>query len=140
MRDSIWGSTDYAIWPFTYGIAYWNETMAILDPSLEPDTLLSHGQFVAMVADSMIYYQGSPSLASYYCCGLTSMPSMTIDDNNNMFLVWTCPTFVADPNSYMLRHIFERTAKIDHGTNIYWADTIIDLNNDFIMYNFSECI
>ena len=64
---------------------------------------------------------------------------MTIDDNNYLFVTWTCPTVLMDPNSFMLRHIFGRTAQIGVNTDATWNDNIHDMNSNFL-YNFSECV
>ncbi|MEI6900305.1 MAG: sialidase family protein, partial [Bacteroidota bacterium] len=140
MSDSISGSTSYNYWPYTQGLVYWNESMpSIQQDKMNPDTLDAHGQLVGWVQDTMIYYQGASALAYYRACSLTGMPSMTIDDNNYLFVTWTSPTVLMDPSSFMLRHIFGRTAQIGAGTDATWNDNIYDMNQDFL-YNFSECV
>ncbi|MEI6900306.1 MAG: T9SS type A sorting domain-containing protein, partial [Bacteroidota bacterium] len=140
MSDSISGSTSYTYWHYTQGLVYWNESMpSIQQDKMNPDTLDAHHQLAGWVQDTMIYYQGASALAYYRACSLTGMPTMTIDDNNYLFLTWTSPTVLMDPSSFMLRHIFGRTAQIESNTNAIWNETIHDMNQDFL-YNFSECV
>jgi hypothetical protein len=140
MADSISGSTSYNYWAYTQGLVYWNETMPMLPQEMNPDTLYNHGNLAGYVLDTMIYYQGTDALGlSYRACSLTAMPTMTIDDDNNLILAWTCPTVLLDASQFMFRHIFARTAKIEDNSAAVWNDNFYDLNSNFL-YNFSECI
>jgi Secretion system C-terminal sorting domain len=124
--------------PFTDGLAYWNETMPQLPQSLDPNILLINNQLVGWVQDTMVFYPPyGVGLANYYT-GLSSQPTMVIDNNNSLMLVWSSPTTSLDPNSYMLRHLYERTATIGTGTAMTWNSTIHDLTSDY-SYNFTEC-
>ena len=143
--DSLYGTAGYLyIRTFTQGVVYWNETMPSLNTvttELNLDTLDAHGNIVGWVLDTMIYHVSSTSpygLAGYNG-GLTSQTSMIIDDDNNLILLWACPTTLMDPSSFMLRHVFERTAKVEQGTTMIWHDSIYDMNTNFL-YNYSECV
>lgn len=139
MADSISGSTSYNYWPYTQGLVYWNETMDAITPEMaHPDTLYNHGQLVGWVLDTMVFYTAD-ALAGYRACGLTAMPTMSIDDDNNLFLVWSAPTTLMDPNNYMFRHLFTRVAEILPDGSAIWNDNIYDLNENFT-YMFSECV
>ncbi len=127
--------------PYTEGIVYWNENMPQLRQDLNPDSLFAHGQYVAWVKDTMVFYPPSGvSYAAYYT-SLTSNPELIIDNFNKVFLVWAGETSLIDPNSYMLRHIYGRDGVITPAGDILWHnDTLVDLTGDWIQYNFAECM
>ncbi|MEI6899690.1 MAG: T9SS type A sorting domain-containing protein [Bacteroidota bacterium] len=135
--DSIFGSTSYYRLFWTNGIAYWNESMPALRDDLDPDSLYANNQLIGWVTDTMVFQQPTTAIADYYC-SLTSNTTMTVDNNNNLFVVWSAPTTLLDPSGFMLRHIFERTASIYTGTTVEWNDNINDLTGNFL-YNFTEC-
>jgi hypothetical protein len=139
MADSISGSTTYNYWPYTEGMIYWNESMPTLPTDMTPESLFNNGNLIGWATDTMIYQTSLYTLANgYRACGITAMPTMTIDDNNYLILVWTCPTTLLDANSFMYRHLFERTAKIEPNT-VVWRDSIYNLNTYFL-YNYTECV
>lgn len=122
-------------YPFTDGLLYWNEGMPAWDDVLDPDVLFANGNYIGWVLDTMVFYNQSTELA-HYGNGLSSFPSMVIDDQNHIFVVWSGVTNIKDANSYMYRHTFAR-ASIDGGAS--WRDTIVALNTDFL-YNFLEAV
>jgi hypothetical protein len=126
--------------PYTQGIVYWNENMPQLRQDLNPDSLFAHGQYVAWVKDTNVFYPPSGvTLAAYYT-SLTSNPELVIDNNNKVFLSWAGATLLVDPNNYTLRHIFGRDGVITPAGNILWQqDTLLDITGDWIQYNFAEC-
>jgi len=140
--DSLYATAGYYYYrAFTQGVVYWNESMPMLRQDLDPDSLFANNQLVGWVLDTMIYYQGSSpdyALASY-SISLTGQVGMSIDNDNNLFLIWTCPTVNLDPDGWMLRHIFERTATLGTGNSVVWNDNINDLNSDFLYTN-TECM
>lgn len=121
--------------PFTDGLVYWNEDMPEMPFDINPDTLFAHGNYIGWVQDTMVFYAGTGEMAHYYV-SMSSFPTMTIDDDNQMFVMWSGITDFRDPNNFMLRHIFAR-ASSDLG--VTWHDTITELTNDFL-YNFIECV
>ncbi len=126
--------------PYTEGIVYWNENMAQLDPSLDPDILFANGQYVAWVKDTMVFYPPSGVTLAYYYTSLTSNPDLVIDQYNKVFLSWAGATLLVDPNNYTLRHLFGRDGVITPAGDILWHnDTLVDLTGDWIQYNFAEC-
>lgn len=141
MADSISGSTSYNYWPYTEGMVYWNESMPTLPSDMTPESLLNNGNLVGWATDTMIFYNTTTNILAngYRACGITAMPTMTVDDNNYLLLVWTCPTTLLDADDYMYRHLFERTAKIEPNT-VIWRDSIYDLNIHDFLYNFAECV
>ena len=141
MHDSIVdGSTTFNYYPFTDGIAYWDEHMPQLRQDLDPDSLFAKGQLVAWVKDTNVFYMPATQL-SYYYTSLSSYPQLVIDKKDKIYLVWSGETALVDPNGYSLRHIFGRDALIDGSGNVVWHnDTLVDLTGDWIQYNFAECM
>jgi len=118
--------------PLNDGLIYWNEDMpeiTSLDPALLPDN-----QYIGWLQDTMVFYQPDTELAFYYS-SLSSMPTMVVDNNNKVFVIWSGVTTYRDPNNYMLRHLYAR-GSLNGGST--WRDTIVDLTDDFD-YHFEEC-
>jgi hypothetical protein len=139
LQSDSGSSTSGYFKPYTDGIVYWNETMPQLPQSLDPNILMANNQYVGWVQDTMVFYPASGVALAYYYTSLSSQPTMVIDNNNSLMLVWSSPTSLVDPNNYMLRHIYERTAAIGTGTTMAWNSTIYDLTSDWVQYNFAEC-
>ena len=137
VHDSIFGSTSYYSSFWTNGIVYWNESMPALRADLDPDSLYAHHQLIGWVKDTMVFQQPTGAIAEYFC-SLTCNPTMTIDNNNNMFVVWSGLTTLMDPSNLMLRHLFERTATIYPDHSVMWNDSINDLTSSFL-YSYTEC-
>ncbi len=125
--------------PYTDGLIYWNEYMAPFPEVLDPQTLYNNGNYIGWVKDTMVFYPTFQKLAHYYC-SMTSNPGITIDADNNMFVIWSGVTPLLDPDEFYLRHIFERTAIIQPDHSIFWLDSLIDLTGDFLQYNWMECM
>jgi hypothetical protein len=126
--------------PYTDGMVYWNEYMPELTQDLDPDILFNNGQLVGWVTDTNVYYPPAGVKLAHYYSSMTSNPELVIDDMNDMFLVWSGVTMLLDPDEFYLRHIFERTAHINPDHNISWNEGIKELTNDFIQYNWTECM
>lgn len=122
-------------YPFTDGLLYWNENMPAWDTELDPDVLYANGNYIGWLLDTMVFYAASTELAQYGN-GLSSFPSMIIDESNHIFVVWSGVTNLRDGGNFMYRHTFAR-ASITNGTS--WRDTIVPLNTDFL-YNFLEAV
>lgn len=121
--------------PFTDGMVYWNEDMPELPFEIDPETLEAGGNYIGWVQDTMVWYAQTEELAHYYV-SMSSFPTMVIDDQDQLFVMWSSVTNFRDPSNFMLRHIYAR-ASSDLGLS--WHDTIMDLTNDFL-YNFTECV
>jgi hypothetical protein len=121
--------------PWTDGLVYWNENMPELPQSLDPDTLLNHGNLVGWVQDPGVFGMSSTQLAYYYC-SLSSMPVIVSDKYNYVFVVWAGMTTLLDQNANMYRHLFARASQ-DGGWT--WCDTIIDITSGF-QYDYTECV
>jgi hypothetical protein len=122
--------------PFTDGLVYWNESMPQLTFDINPDTLMVHHNYIGWVQDTMVFHATDSELAYYYLSSMSSYPTMVVDDQNQLFVIWAGMTNFRDPNNFMLRHIFVR-ASSDLG--ITWEDTITDLTSGF-NYPFTECV
>jgi len=122
----------YYIW--RDGLIYWNEDMAELPQDLDPDWLFANGNYIGWVQDTMVWEAGTTEVA-YYGGSFSSMPTMAIDDDGTIFVIWSGMTNLRDPDNFMLRHIFGRVST-DNG--VTWQDTIYDLTEDFL-YSWSEC-
>jgi hypothetical protein len=79
---------------------------------------------------------GTVASLGNYRTGISTMPTMTIDENNYIYVVFSsiAETFQTDEQNY--RHIWARTSK-DGGDT--WGDEFYDLSGD-IAHMFSECI
>jgi len=90
------------------GLIYWKTTMPMLADSLNLDTLDAHSQLLH-------YYSDGPSpgdtlmVVPDYRVGLTSMPQITVDNNNNIILLWSGITSQnPSPSNSNYRHLFGR--------------------------------
>ncbi len=114
-------------YPWTDGLIYWNSTMEMLNDSLNPDTLEAHGQLLGYVlegtgADTIV---GFP----YYQVSMSSFPQISIDDDDNIFVIWSGLTVGnLSPDGYNYRHIWSR-ASLDLGQT--WGE-MIDLNGSIL--------
>jgi len=121
--------------PFTDGLLYWNETMPLWDEVLDPVTLEENGNVIGWVQDTEVF-DAEPTELAHFGNGLSSFPTMVIDEADHVFVIWSSVTKIRDINNYMYRHIYAR-ASIDLG--VTWRDTIVPLNTDF-EYGFMEAV
>jgi hypothetical protein len=126
--------------PYTDGLIYWNEYMPPFPEVLDPQTLYDNGNYIGWVKDTMIFYPPTGVKLAHYYCSMTSNPGITIDENNDMFVIWSGVTPLLDPDNFYLRHIYERTAKIFPNHDVMWQDSLTDLTSDFLQYNWTECV
>ena len=108
--------------------------MPMLNDSLDPDTLESHGQLLGYVysneaGDTVV---ATPS----YGIGLTSYPQITIDENNHLYVMW-CGLTVGylSPDEYNYRHLYLR-GSMDQGQS--WGEPV-DLNGS-VIYIYREFV
>jgi hypothetical protein len=129
-------SQDYRF--YTQGLIYWNENMPQLIQSLNPDSLKIMGNYIGWIIDTSIFTDTINHISAYFT-SLTSNPGITIDNDNNIFVIWAGVTSYVDSLGYYLRHIYERTGHINGSNSIVWDDPIRDLTCD-IEYNNKECM
>lgn len=122
-------------YPFTDGLLYWNENMPTWPEVLDPDQLEADGNLIAWCPDTNVFYVQTTQLAYYYN-SMSSFPAMTIDDQGNIYAMWSSVTMLTDPDSYLLRHIFRRSYSAQAAA---WAPDFTDLTGDFL-YTWTECV
>ncbi|MBN1338430.1 MAG: T9SS type A sorting domain-containing protein [Bacteroidales bacterium] len=133
----------YTFWPYTDGIAYWNETMPsfsanhhALDPWGHPQSELTVDyNLVGWMQD--VDNNGTidilPEMMSYRELGMSTMPEIVIHDNIAN-LIYASTTEGYENGVYNFKHLWVRT-KI--GSN--WENLFTDLNTDLV-HIFDECI
>ena len=130
------GTTSY--FPYTDGLAYWNEDMPQLT-SLNYETLEQSGNLVASTPDlngndTILEYVG---LGTYYL-SVTSMPTLAcIDDGvfNGVYLAYSTVMEHMDNGTQNYRHIWSRRS-YNHGLD--WTTPYNE--NNSIVHNFDECV
>ena len=121
--------------PFSDGLIYWNEDMPQLPVILDWDALYADGTMIGWATDTNVFYV-DPTQLAYYYNSMTSQPTISVDENNHIFVIWSGMTMNLDPDNYMLRHIYAR-GSTDFGNS--WTTSIVDLTSDFL-YTWSECV
>ena len=122
--------------PKSDGILYWNENMPQLPAVLDWDELITSGNLIGWVTDTNVFYVDDSQIAWYYN-SMTSQPTITVDDDDFVFVIWAGVTMNTDPDDYLLRHIYARGSS-DYGAS--WTSSLIDLTSDFLQYTWSECV
>jgi hypothetical protein len=112
-------------YPYSDGLIYWNSTMPLLNDSLNQDTLDAHGQLLGYVATNA---NNDPLVRiPYYGVGMSSFPQITIDSDDEIFVIWSGVT-VGNPfvgvDSLDYRHLWFRKS-FNHG--VTWTQ-MEDLN------------
>jgi hypothetical protein len=126
------GSTFWV--PKSDGILYWNEDMPQLPEVLDWDDLYADGHIIGEVTDTNVFYVDDSQIGYYYN-SMTSMPTIVVDEDDFVFVVWSGMTMNEDPDNYLLRHIYGR-GSTDLGQS--WSTNIYDITNDFL-FTWSEC-
>ncbi|NTW23128.1 MAG: T9SS type A sorting domain-containing protein [Lentimicrobium sp.] len=138
------GATGPSWFPFVDGVAYWNEDM---DPwtggdvnALDPDVLFENGNLIGWMQD--VNENGELDLVGFdvsniglYYISPSSMPQITVDDDNQVFVVYSSLTEGFDNGSQQYRHLWSTTSP-DGGTT--WGE-FNDLTGD-ILHILDECI
>jgi hypothetical protein len=129
----------YSYFPFTDGIAYWKEG----DPAftdLNPDAVYTNGKLIAWTQDvdnSGVVLDNLTTIdeiAKYYL-SLSSMPQLTIDDNDDMYLLFVSPNELLYSGTQYYNHLWARKST-DGG--ITWSD--FSQVTGGIMHEFDECV
>ncbi|HRY99377.1 MAG TPA: T9SS type A sorting domain-containing protein [Bacteroidales bacterium] len=125
--------------PFTDGLVYWNETMPPLS-SLNDDSLYTSGNLIAWMLDLNgngvldFVSTATTSLGLYYM-SLSSQPQIHVDDQDNLFLLYSGVREGAGNGLQNYRHIYGR-GKIAGG---YGWDTLFDITGSLV-HNYHECV
>lgn len=132
--------------PFVDGIGYWNEDMPpFTSPdfkqTLNPDSLYNSGNLVAWVQDvnmndTLDFLPGGIEVIGTYFLGLSSMPNILIDGDDNISLVYASVTEGKDNGTQNFRHIWSTYKEF---TEPAWSEVFTDLTGS-IIHNFDECV
>jgi hypothetical protein len=137
--------TTYNYWPYTDGIVYWNENMGPFETNptnphwtLHADLLYESGHLIGWTQD--VDGDGEVSifdleLMVYRSLGLSTMPTLHVDDMNRIFILFSSTTETFDDGTYYYKKLWARTSP-DGGTT--WGD--FHHITDDIMHMFDECI
>ncbi|MBN1340720.1 MAG: T9SS type A sorting domain-containing protein, partial [Bacteroidales bacterium] len=135
--------TTYQYWPYTDGIAYWNEDRPMFT-NAEPHDALDAWDVLTpdydligweLDLDNNGMIDLLPDLMSYRELGLNTMPNITITPDNQIIVSFAMTTEGYDNGTYNFKHIWVRGSD-DNGAT--WLD-FYDLNTDLI-HIFDECI
>lgn len=138
------GATAPSWFPFVDGVGYWNEDMPAWTggdvDALDPDALFESGNLIGWMQDinenGQIDLVGTDiSNIGLYYVGPSSMPQITVDENNQVFVVYSGITEGFDNGSQQYRHIWSTTSP-DGGTT--WGE-FKDLTGD-IIHILDECV
>lgn len=134
----------YNYWPYTDGVGYWNEAMGEIEPlenphkTLSPENLEEQGMLVGWAQDldgSGAVELDEFDLMTYRELGISTMPSITIDDNGFIAVTYASVNEDANNNEFYYKRIWVR-ASCDLG---YTWDVFYDVTDD-IVHIFDECI
>jgi hypothetical protein len=80
------------------GLIYWNEDMPEIT-DLDP-LFLGDNQYIGWVQDPDVYdmIDTNPERLAYYYSSLSSMPCVVVDNDDNVFAIWTGVTTYLDVN------------------------------------------
>ncbi len=127
------GTTTY--FPITDGLVYWNEDMPMFT-TLNYNDLQNNGQLVGRTPDKnnngVFDYVG----VGTYFNSLTSMPTLSVDDNNRMLLVMSTVYEDHDNGSQNYRQLVARSS-LDNGQN--WSE-LFELTGNDQAYQYTECV
>ncbi len=139
------GDTGPSWFPWVDGVAYWNEDMPTWTNgdqhhALDPDALYESGNLIGWMQDvdgsGELEFIGTETanLGLYYVSP-SSMPQITVDEYNYVYVVYSGITEGFDNGSQQYRHIWARGSG-DGGQN--WGD-FVDLTSD-ILHMLDECV
>ncbi len=138
MRVNNTDTTDeeYSYWPFTDGLVYWKEGEEPFS-TLHVDSVYDRGNLVGWAQDvngnDTVY--GDMLDLPKYALSMTNWPTVTIDDQHDMYLIMSSEMEDHDNGTQNYKHLLAR--KFDHASG-EWGD-FFDLN-DGLVHNFHECI
>jgi len=136
--------TTYSYWPYIDGIGYWNEDIptfsndihALAPPQLgyANSELVTDNTYVGWSQD--VNGNGSLDLLdvlSYRQLGLSTMPAICVDDQNNVFIAFSSTTEDYDNSIYNYKHIWLRARESGVWGSFLHA-------TDDITHIFDECV
>ncbi len=131
------GNTSF--FPYTDGLAYWTEDMPTFT-HLDIDTLYNNGQLVGWIQDlngndTTYEFVDDDTNPPLYYVALTSMPTATVDEDNNIYVFFTSLMEHKDNGVQNYRHLWGRRST-DGGAT--WSD-YYDVTGG-LTHNFHECV
>ena len=136
--------TTYSYWPWTDGIAYWNEDRPPFEAPNQHkalstvETLVEDYDLIGWTQD--VDGNGTidflDELMSYRQLGISTMPDITINEFDHIFVGYASTTEGYDNSTYNFKHIW--ITNLDEGGWGNWPK-FLDVNTDLI-HIFDECI
>lgn len=129
----------FSYFPFTDGLAYWKEGMAQLT-NLDPNILYNQGNLIGWIQDVdgsgfiMDNLTSIDQLAKYYL-SLSTMPQITIDTNNYIYVIFVSPNETCFSGTQFYNHLWLRVST-DGGQT--WGP-FIELTGG-ALHEFDECV
>ncbi len=138
-RIAYWeaGTGSYNYWPYTQGIAYWNETMGQIPDhpenvhhTLNPDYLFELGMLVGWVPDED--GDGEVSIFDFElftyprAMSMTSWPTIAIDGNGSIVVAFSTVSETRNNGEYYYRSIYASYKDGLFGTWYHNADNLMD--------------
>lgn len=129
----------FSYFPFTDGLAYWKEGMPQLT-NLNPNDLHAQGNLIGWIQDVdgsgyiMDNLTSINELAKYYL-SLSTMPQITIDDSNNIYVVFVSPNETCFSGTQFYNHLWLRVSK-DGGQT--WGH-FYELTGG-VLHEYDECV
>lgn len=137
------GST-YSHWPgYQDGIVYWNEDMEPFENAnphwaLDPYNVLEEGVNLigwSQDMDGSGELEFTDDIISYSTIGLSTMPNISIDEDDNIYTVWASTTETYDNGVNNFKHIWSRTA-----INPEWGWSEFRHITESLVHIFDECV
>ncbi len=128
-----------SFFPYTDGIGYWKEGMPTMT-DITYETLEANNQLVGYTQDvngndTVFEFVDDDTNPPLYYLAVTSMPSMTIDEQGHIFLLMSSMVEGLDNGVQNYRHLYGRMSEDDGAT---WTD-FIEITGGLI-HNFHECV
>lgn len=131
------GTTTYL--PFTDGLVYWREDMSPFT-TLNGDSLYNNGDMVGWMQDLngngvLDFVSTATSTLGLYYMSMSSQPQILVDDQDNVFILYSGVREGVGSGTQNYRHIYGR-GKIAGGFD--W-DTMFDITGSMV-HNYNECV
>lgn len=136
--------TTYSFWPYTDGIGYWNEDMEPFTNTNQHKALSTTENLIENVnligwsqdVDGNGTLDFLTDMFTYNAeIGISTMPTICIDDQNKIFVGYASTTENFDNGTYNYKHLWARNSPDDGAT---WGP-FVDVTSD-ILHAYDECI
>jgi len=134
---------DLTSWfPYVDGLLYWNESMSTLTTLKSLDTLDLNGNLISTVPDmdgdgQIMLLSATPPDWPFgvYYLSMTSMPNVVIDNNNDIYLVYSTVMELYENGYQHYRHVLAKKSTNGGAT---WGNSS-DLNMG-ALHEYDECV